>query len=87
MEKKDIVAFLNQFQKPEDKDQKHKWIGTYNITVIHITRFFKWLYFPDENARQRPIPLLLKNIGKKTRLEEESYSAADLWTNADDGFL
>jgi hypothetical protein len=40
----DILAFLDNFRKPEGVDPLHKWIGTYNINRIHLMRFFKWLY-------------------------------------------
>jgi integrase len=84
MKKEDIVAFLNTFEKTDSEDPKHKWIGTYNINLVHLTRFLKWLYYPNEVNRQRPIPNVIKNIGKKKRKEQETYSAADLWSNADD---
>jgi hypothetical protein len=41
-----LLAFLDSFRKPESVDPLHKWIGTYNINRIHLTRFFKWLYSP-----------------------------------------
>ena len=40
----DLLAFLDSFRKPESVDPLHKWIGTYNIKRVHLTRFFKWLY-------------------------------------------
>jgi hypothetical protein len=42
-----LLSFLDSFRKPEGVDPLHKWIGTYNINRIHLTRFFKWLYSPD----------------------------------------
>ena len=43
----EILAFLDSFRKPENVDPLHKWIGTYNTYRIYLTRFFKWLYYPD----------------------------------------
>jgi hypothetical protein len=39
--KRDFLAFLNSFAKPEESDPLHKWIGTYNIYREHLQRFFK----------------------------------------------
>ena len=41
MKRNDIVAFLNSFRKSDVEDPMHKWIGTYNIYLIGIIRFFK----------------------------------------------
>ncbi len=84
MKRDNIVSFLNQFQEPEDKDPKHKWIGTYNITLVHLVHFFKWLYYPNEITKQRLTPQVITNIGKKKRKEQETYSHTDLWSHADD---
>ena len=43
----DLISFLDSFRKPESVDPLHKWIGTYNTYRIYLTRFFKWLYYPD----------------------------------------
>jgi site-specific recombinase XerD len=45
--RENIVNFLDSLRKTETKDPMHKWIGTYNLFLIHLTRFFKWLYSPD----------------------------------------
>jgi hypothetical protein len=54
--REDIVAFLDSLRKPESLDPMHKWIGTYNLYNIQLTRFFKWLYSPniEPNKRQKP---------------------------------
>jgi hypothetical protein len=46
-DRKDVLAFLDHFRKSETVDPLHKWIGTYNLYSVHLTRFFKWLYYPD----------------------------------------
>jgi hypothetical protein len=56
MIRSDIVSFLESFRKTEAADPMHKWIGIYNIFRIHLTRFFKWLYYPDIESRSRPKP-------------------------------
>jgi hypothetical protein len=47
LERYDIIAFLDKYRKPEDVDPLHKWIGTYNLTIVLLGRFFKWLYYRD----------------------------------------
>jgi hypothetical protein len=42
----DIAKFLDSLRKPESADPLHKWIGTYNLYVIIIKRFFKYLNNP-----------------------------------------
>ncbi len=59
MKKQDILAHLDALGKPETEDPSHKWIGTYNNRVLAFTKFFRWLYCPDEpdyRQRQRPSP-------------------------------
>jgi hypothetical protein len=34
----------------------HKWIGTYNLNLMCINRFFKWLFSPNLEPKQRPKP-------------------------------
>ncbi|MGH9911461.1 MAG: hypothetical protein ACRD4W_03355, partial [Nitrososphaeraceae archaeon] len=47
MTREDIIDFLDSFRKPETLDPLHKWIGTYNLYLVRIIRFFKWLYYPE----------------------------------------
>jgi integrase len=78
----DILSYLNSLKKQQDKDPMHKWIGTYNVVLVHLIRFFKWLYSPNET--DRPKPPVIRNIGKLKRLEESTYKPSDLWTLEDD---
>ncbi|MGI0042432.1 MAG: hypothetical protein ACRD47_01865 [Nitrososphaeraceae archaeon] len=39
MKRDDIIAYLNSLRKPDDPS--HRWIGTYNLDLLFITRFFK----------------------------------------------
>jgi hypothetical protein len=47
MMRQDILAFLDSFRKTESSDPLHKWIGTYNVYLSLIIKFFKWLYYPE----------------------------------------
>jgi hypothetical protein len=76
-----LLEFLDSFRKPESVDTLHKWIGTYNIHRIHLTRFFKWLYWPDVEPNKRPKPPVVDNIVHLKRKEPSIYKPSDLWTN------
>jgi integrase/recombinase XerD len=84
MEKEDIISYLNSFRKSEEIDPLHKWIGTYNRYHTIITKFFRWLYNPTFEPRQRPKPEVIYNIQQLRRREESIYKPTDLWTRADD---
>ena len=80
----DFVSFLDSFRKPEEKDPLHKWIGTYNNYLITISRFFKWLYYPNLAQKERKKPSVIENICKLKRKETSIYKPTDLWTQEDD---
>lgn len=43
MKREHIVAFLDSLRKQDNDDPMHKWIGTYNLYLTVLSRFFKWL--------------------------------------------
>jgi integrase/recombinase XerD len=91
MTRDDIVAFLDSYRKPESVDPMHRWIGTYNLLVVHLIRFFQWLYYSqnnpglDKDARKKAEkPKVIQNIGQLRRKEVSIYKPTDLWTVEDD---
>jgi hypothetical protein len=46
MTRDDILSYLDKCRKPENEDPLHKWIGSYNLKLMVISRFFKWLFYP-----------------------------------------
>jgi integrase len=84
MTRQDLLAFLDSFRKPESSDPLHRWIGTYNLYTVCLTRFFKWLYYPDVEPGKRPKPEVIENIPKLKRKEQSIYKPTDLWTAEDD---
>jgi hypothetical protein len=82
--REDIISFLDSYRRPEATDPLHKWIGTYNLFRIYLLRFFKWLYYPDINANERPKPDVIGNIPQLKRKELSIYKPTDLWTADDD---
>ena len=48
----DIFEYLDSLRRPERKAPLHSWIGTYNLTVVTIIPFFKWLYEPDTHSNK-----------------------------------
>jgi hypothetical protein len=53
MTRDDILLYLDKHRKSENDDPLHKWIGTYNLGVVALCRFFKWLYYPDTSDPKR----------------------------------
>jgi hypothetical protein len=84
MTRENILSYLNSLRKSEDEDRLHKWIGTYNLYLTNLVRFFKCLYNPALEPRQRPKPELLNNIPKLKRKEVSIYKPTDFWTLEDD---
>ena len=82
----DLLSFLNSFRKAEPIDPLHKWIGTYNYYLVIISRFFKWLYYPNlpPNERQKLKPAVIQNLKRLPRKETSIYKPTDLWTQDDD---
>jgi integrase len=79
--KEDVLAYLSQLRKPEAKDPKQKWVGTYNNRVLVYTKFFRWLYNTGESDhRKRVTPPCMKGIKQLKRREKSPYKPSDLWT-------
>src|SRR4029453_9301293 len=59
MTTEDIFTYLDSLRRTESDDPMHRWIGKYNLSVIKIISFFKWLYEPDTHSINRQIPTFL----------------------------
>jgi|SRR5215211_7242972 integrase/recombinase XerD len=85
MTRKDILGYLDTLRKPEESDPWHKWIGTYNLRRVYLLRFFKWLYHPLLEPKQRPTPEVMTNISQLKRREQSTIKPSDIWiANTDD---
>ena len=80
----DIINYLDSLRKSEDTDPAHKWIGTYNLRRQLFLKFFKWLYYPTEEATKRQIPEVMRDIPLLKRKEQSIYKPDDLWSPEDD---
>lgn len=69
-----ILKFLNNLKRPESEDPLHKWIGTYNLYIFVLKRFFTWFGRPD----------VMEGIKQLKRKEKSIYKPSDLWTQEDD---
>ncbi|MGI8719536.1 MAG: hypothetical protein ACR2KF_03330, partial [Nitrososphaeraceae archaeon] len=83
MKKDDILSFLNSKRKDEVTDPLHSWIATYNLYVIILARFFKWLYYPNLPSKERSKPSCVE-IPRLRRKEQSVYKPTDLWNQEDD---
>ena len=84
MKREDIITYINSLRKPDAQDQMHKWIGTYNLYLMCIKKFFRWFYNPALEPKQRPKPPIVQNIPNLKRKEISIYKPSDLWTLEDD---
>jgi integrase len=84
MTREDILLCLDSLRKPESSDPMHRWIGTYNLYRSCYSRFFKWLYYPYIEPKDRKKPSVIENIPKLKRREQSIYKPSDLWTAEDD---
>jgi integrase len=87
IKKDDLLLFLEHFRKSEKDDPMHKWVGTYNLYLAVISKFFRWLYNPKQAPKQRTIPSVIQNISKQKRKEESIYNPSDLWTEEEDAIF
>ena len=83
MAKEDIILYLNSLRKNDSVDPLHSWVSTYNLYLIVLTRFFKWLYYPDLSPKERIKPACV-NIPTLKRKEQSIYRPSDMWTQEDD---
>jgi hypothetical protein len=73
MTREDILSFLDSFRRSEVSDPMHKWIGTYNLYRLTLSRFFKWLYYPNIEPDKRPNSPAIDNIPHLKRKEKSIY--------------
>jgi integrase len=55
-----------------------------NLRRTILLGFFKWLYYPKEEPKNRNIPAVMENIPMLKRREQSIYKPTDLWTVEDD---
>jgi len=84
MGRREILMFLDSYRKTDTADLMHKWIGTYNLLLVILVRFFKWLYFPEFPPINRKKPAVVENMPRLKRKEQSIYKPSDLWTKEDD---
>jgi integrase len=85
--REDLISFLDSFRKIDTVDPLHRWIGTYNLYRAELMRFFRWLYYPDIDYKQRPKPSIIENVPQLKRKEKSIYNPTDLWTPEDDSLF
>jgi integrase len=92
MTRDDTLCYLDKCRKTENEDPLHKWIGSYNTKLAILSKFFKWLYYPNiEDSKRRSElsalerkPECIIGIKRLKRKEISCYKPSDLWTQEDD---
>jgi integrase len=88
----DVLSYLDKCRKTENEDPLHKWVGSYNIRLVILSRFFKWLHYPgvEDPKRRNELSALerkpdcIMGIKQLKRKEISCYKPSDLWTQEDD---
>lgn len=83
MTREDIISYLNSLRKNDAADPLHSWVSTYNLYLVVLSRFFKWLYYPKLNPKDRIKPECVDILTLK-RKEQSIYKPSDMWTQEDD---
>jgi integrase/recombinase XerD len=92
MTRDSIFCYLDKCRKLENEDPLHKWIGSYNTKLVVLSRFFKWLHYPDIDDPKRRSELsalerrpdCIMGIRQLKRKEISCYKPSDLWSQEDD---
>jgi integrase len=93
MVRDDNLCYLDSCRKPEkNEDPLHKWTGSYNTKLAILSKFFKWLYYPniEDSKRRNELSALERNpdcimgIKQLKRKEISCYKPSDLWSQEDD---
>jgi integrase len=92
MRRDDLLSYLDKCRKLEYEDPLHKWIGSYNTKLVVLSRFFKWLHYPevDDPKRRNELSALerkpdcIMGIRRLKRKEISCYKPSDLWSQEDD---
>src|SRR5574341_482904 len=84
MTKEDIISYLETARRTKEEDLLDRWYTTWNLRIIEITKFFKWLYYPKVNAKERKKPKQVQNLSRLKRKQKNSYKPMDMWSQDDD---
>lgn len=86
-----ITGYLKSLKRPIEADPDQRWINTHNQRAMVISKFFRWLAYPDlrsEERVQKPIPPAIKGIKiTKRKGPKSSVKTTDLWTWEDDALF
>jgi integrase len=87
-----IESNLHSLKRPIEADPDQKWINTYNQRAMVISKFFRWLAYPDlrseERRSQKPIPPAIMGIKTvKKKGPRSNVKATDLWTWEEDALF
>ena len=76
--REDVISYLDSLEKTETQDPMHKWIGTHSLHRVILSKFFKWLYYPDIEPKKDQSQMLLKIY---QNLKERRFQFTNLLTS------
>jgi integrase len=83
IDRQTVKTYLSTFQKTEEEDSCHRWIGTHTVVTATIQKFYRWLYNPNLKPNERPLPDQVSGLSRLRRKEQTSYKVNDLWTETE----
>ncbi len=81
--KDDVLNYLNSLRKSSTEDPTNKSIGNRNNKQRVLLKFFKWMYNPELDHKNRPTPSCMSRVKVLPRKEVSTYKPSDLWTQRD----
>jgi integrase len=87
MTKQDILSYLNSLKRPIVEDPTQRWIGSYNGRQMILNKFFRWLYNPDSQPKERVTPTCMQGVKKLPRQVESPYRPSSLWDNRENAIF
>jgi integrase/recombinase XerD len=89
--KDQIISFLDTKIKSQEQDPDKKWITTWNYYLVHVKRFFRWLYNhrkskcshkqgeEDDIPESEWVTPSFINIKKRRTKRVSPYSESEIW--------
>jgi hypothetical protein len=69
----DFLDFQTSIRKSKATDPLHKWVNTYNQFLWNLKPLYKYIYYPNEEPKNRQLPEFLIGLNQLHRKEGTTY--------------
>jgi len=87
MTKQDILSYLDSLKRPVLEDPTQRWVGSHNGRQMILNKFFRWLYNPDNQPKERITPTCMQGVKKLPRQAESPYKPSSLWDSRENAIF